>query len=202
MSIIYTLPNELLDKILVKSLDLPSQFTARNVCSLFKVIIPKNKLLLKNVSKCGYIDILKWAKSNVSSFRWNKYICSYAAYNGHLNVIEWAHNNGCPWDEKTCTYAAISGHLNIIVWIRSQIPPCPWNEYASISAAKYGQLEVLKYLHHHECEWSHYQICNFARRNNHLHILEWYKNNVSKMYHDSTIDDYLLNSKMTGGTVT
>ena len=27
-------------------------------------------------------------------------LCTYAALNGHLEVLQWARENGCPWDER------------------------------------------------------------------------------------------------------
>ena len=37
----------------------------------------------------------------------------YAAQNGHLEVLQWAHANGCPWDKWACSYAAQNGHLEV-----------------------------------------------------------------------------------------
>ena len=34
------------------------------------------------------------------------YICSYAAQNGHLEILKWARENGCQWNSYTCSYAA------------------------------------------------------------------------------------------------
>ena len=31
--------------------------------------------------------------------------CTAAAKKGHLEVLQWAHENGCPWNEETWTYA-------------------------------------------------------------------------------------------------
>jgi hypothetical protein len=28
--------------------------------------------------------------------------CASAAEGGHLDVLKWARENGCPWDEETC----------------------------------------------------------------------------------------------------
>ena len=36
----------------------------------------------------------------------NKYTCQNAAENGHLEVLKWARENGCPWNELTCSCAA------------------------------------------------------------------------------------------------
>jgi hypothetical protein len=48
--------------------------------------------------------------------------CEEAASGGHLEVLKYAHENGCPWNELICA-----------------------------NAARYGHLEVLKYLHQNGC---------------------------------------------------
>jgi hypothetical protein len=37
--------------------------------------------------------------------------CAFAAGGGHLEVLTWAREQGCPWNELTCSYAAKGGHL-------------------------------------------------------------------------------------------
>ena len=45
--------------------------------------------------------------------------CAGAAEGGHLEVLQWAHANGCPSDEQTCERAARGGHLEVIQWARA-----------------------------------------------------------------------------------
>ena len=40
--------------------------------------------------------------------------CFYAASNGHLECLKYAHEHGCPWDELTCRGAAEKGHLECL----------------------------------------------------------------------------------------
>ena len=37
-----------------------------------------------------------------------------AAEYGHLECLQYAHENGCPWDEWTCSEAAENGHLECL----------------------------------------------------------------------------------------
>ena len=39
-----------------------------------------------------------------------------AAENGHLEVLRWLRENGCPWDFTTCSSAAKNGHLEVLQW--------------------------------------------------------------------------------------
>ena len=44
----------------------------------------------------GHLHILKYLKS--LEYKWNTNTCSYAAENGHLECLKYAHENGCEWD--------------------------------------------------------------------------------------------------------
>jgi hypothetical protein len=54
---------------------------------------------------------------------------------GHVDVLEWAYNIGCPWnmDEATSSAAASDGHLDIVKWLKSK--HCPWNDATCRKAA-------------------------------------------------------------------
>ncbi len=41
-------------------------------------------------------------------------VCKYAAKNGHLECLKYAHLNGCSWNEDTCLEAAKNGHLECL----------------------------------------------------------------------------------------
>ena len=43
---------------------------------------------------------------------WNEETCLHAATNGHLDVLQWAIENGCPRNEWICHCAAEKGHLH------------------------------------------------------------------------------------------
>ena len=51
--------------------------------------------------------------------------CRKAAQYGHLGVLKYAHENGCPWDERTCRAAARGGHLDVLKYAREN--GCPWD---------------------------------------------------------------------------
>ena len=43
--------------------------------------------------------------------------CSEAAYNGHLECLKYAHENGCPWDEDLFE-GCLNGHLECLKYAR------------------------------------------------------------------------------------
>jgi hypothetical protein len=46
-----------------------------------------------------------------------------AAKGGHLEVLKWARENGCPWDEDDVRVAAEGGHLETLKWARENELP-------------------------------------------------------------------------------
>ena len=54
----------------------------------------------------------------------DSYTCSFAALNGHLEVLKWARENACPWDSYTCSYAVANGQLEVLKWLEENNCPC------------------------------------------------------------------------------
>lgn len=75
-----------------------------------------------NWSVIGDLEGLKYAHY-VDNCPWNTWTCSYAARNGHLECLKYAHEHGCPWDEDTCACAAMNGHLECLKYARQH--GCP-----------------------------------------------------------------------------
>ena len=42
---------------------------------------------------------------------------------GHLDVLKWARENGCPWDSRTVTLAMSFSNENVLDWAREN--GCP-----------------------------------------------------------------------------
>ena len=78
--------------------------------------------------------------------------CSAAAKNGHLEILKYAHENGCPWNEWTCEMAAKYGHLDCLKYAHEN--GCPWDEEICEVAAACGHLDCLKYAHENGCPWN------------------------------------------------
>jgi len=95
----------------------------------------------------------------------------FAAQGGHLDVLMWAWERGCPWhlmdeqghldeDLDCCALAARNGHLAVLQWAREH--DCPWNEMTSSGAAAGGHLEVLRWARERDCPWDERNV--FRRR--------------------------------------
>lgn len=106
-------------------------------------------ILCTYAAKYGHLEVLQWARENGCG--WNVYTCSHAAKNGHLKVIQWARANGCPWHELTCTWAATGGHLEVLQWARAN--GCPWDRWTCEAAARKGHHEVLQWARANGSDW-------------------------------------------------
>ena len=73
------------------------------------------------------------------------------AEGGHLEILRWAHENGCPWDEDTCAAAARCEDLAVLQWLREN--GCPWDAETCWSAVDMGDVEVLRWARENGCPW-------------------------------------------------
>lgn len=95
----------------------------------------------------GDIQLLEWARENVCE--WSGLTCAYAAKSGQLKALKWLRKNGCPWGWRTCAYAAQNGHLECLKWARKN--EAPWDEWTFNWAAQNGQLECLAWAIRNSC---------------------------------------------------
>ena len=69
----------------------------------------------------GHLEVLQWAHAN--GCPWKEETCQTAAQGGHLEMLQWAHANGCPWDERTCAEATSNGHFELLSWAQANGAP-------------------------------------------------------------------------------
>jgi hypothetical protein len=99
-------------------------------CSLLKCTCKRffdyweNTPKIKNINDLFIYSSLQWIQRK--QIKPNRDQVALLAKYGHLEVLKWAHLNGCPWDEITCSRAAENGHLEVLQWLRQN--GCPWNE--------------------------------------------------------------------------
>ena len=43
-------------------------------------------------------------------------VCANAASAGHLEVLQWLREEGCPWDKMTTAWAELNGHRAVAEW--------------------------------------------------------------------------------------
>ena len=127
------------------------------------------KIMCSYIAYSGNLPMMKWARSDklprkddaaeeqsmkqirLTPFPWSKTACRHAASFGHLKLLKWLHEQGCPWDFRTFISAAQFGNIEMMEWLYQK--KCPWNELTFSSAARSGNLDILKWLHERNCPW-------------------------------------------------
>ncbi len=100
----------------------------------------------------GHISILEWCIQNNYYIHYGTY---NAIRGGHIHVLKWLQshkynpNFECDW---WCDKAIYYGHLNILKFLREI--GCPWNSDTYKCALKYGNEELIKWVIDNGCPTS------------------------------------------------
>lgn len=114
----------------------------------------------------------RWRDRRPRSSHWNARVyMATVASRGHLEVLRWARENGCPWDDGPCTEAVKHGHLEVLKWARTN--GCAWGTHTTLAAASHGQLEALKWLRAGGCPWFKACALRSAIAHGHQEAAEW-----------------------------
>ena len=152
-----------------------------------RAAIKRSGAKLPNAFKIGDFDTkstISWALEKCSEYRKARF-CEQMARKGNLELLKYAHENGCPWDRSTCSSAAQNGHLECLKYLHEN--GCPWDDWTCSSAAFNGHLECLKYAHEIGCPWGVY-TCSNAAENGHLECLKYAHENGCP-WDEDTCDD-------------
>jgi len=141
----------------LSSLPYEEQQISRLVCSTWNDLLrsgcTKNKAKAINLctyaAKYGYLEVLKYAHEN--GCPWSSDTCAQASADGQLECLRYMHENGCSWDKSTCAGAAGGGHLDCLIFAHEN--GCEWDSATCAQAAMSGHLECLAYAHENGCLW-------------------------------------------------
>jgi hypothetical protein len=130
-----------------------------------------NSRVLENGAALNRLDIMQWAYERGAPLPPD--LCETAAFYGHLEALEWAHNNKLTLG-KTGAIAAAKGYLKILQWTEDQGEKI--DEKIFRAAAASGQLAVLQWVRSKNVQLD-VTICHIAALAGHLHILQWAREN-------------------------
>ena len=116
----------------------------------------------------GHLEVLKWLTEIGCPY--DVEVCTVAAKGGHLDTLKWAHENGYPCRAETVQAAAGSGKLLVLEWLHEK--QCPRDAWAFNMAAAHGNFEVLKWLHNKGYPWCP-GTCDKAAEYGHIDVLKW-----------------------------
>ena len=160
----------------------------------------------------GRKDVLAWMRSARGCMWVDPNIANGVAHEGHVDVLAWLYETGCPKDvtacgwaargghircldflikeagaplrQEVCRSAAAGGHLDVLKYLRSLEPsPCPWNEETTTSAAAEGHLDMLKWATNGGCPLG-MEACAAAAWGGQIEVLDW-------LVHDRSTAMYL-----------
>ena len=109
---------------------------------------------------CQYIEEFK------ETGNWNEDMILFAAHNGHLECLKYAHEHRCPWDIYTTSIAASNGHLDCLQYAHEH--GCPWDNITALNANCYGYFDCFKYSIENGCPWNEQKL--LSKLNKYLHI--------------------------------
>jgi len=135
---------------------------------------------LDGLGTCGDVALAQWIYDNGGRhvFPLAHYLSIKAALNGHVDMLDWAHNHGCPIDASGISVrAASAGHLSVLQWIHTRWPFASFRTIRS-GAVIHGNLATLVWAYtvdgdrlntrERECD-----DALLAAEHGHLPILVW-----------------------------
>ena len=123
----------------------------------------------KNAAEKGHLEVLQWARDQ--GYPWGDDACDMAAAYGRLEVLRWALEDGWKWTDRSFDQAAENGRLVVLQWaLANGYPGVPWSWVAY--AARSGHLEVVEWAHSNGGELTPNASC-WARWEGHTVVLDW-----------------------------
>ena len=156
-------------------------------------------LSLSYASLNGNLDMVKILRSH--GFSWKipstyfgqeVYVISEAARGGHLEVMKWMVENGCPIGMRAFNEAAGFGDVKILEWLRDK--GCQWENRTMVYASSNSNLDAIKWLHSNGCPWDNRAVFSAAYKNN-KEILGWLIDNGCPSEFHPNSSEYSLLSK-------
>lgn len=91
------------------------------------------------------LELLRWMRER--NVQMTTRVASGAAYSGNVEILQFLRSGAhpCPWDATTTFIAAKFGHLRVLAWAMDN--GCPVNHFAWAAAATFGHVPVARYLH-------------------------------------------------------
>lgn len=126
------------------NLDQSTRYTAARACKLLTGIIGRNRVSICDVAADGHLAILKWYATETHCAPSAEAVVRAAA-SGHLHIIEYLRQAGCPWDDNTVSAAAAGGHLDVFAYAVEN--GCDYTPYAFKMAAVNGRVNILQYAY-------------------------------------------------------
>jgi hypothetical protein len=127
---------------------------------------------------------------------------TFAARFGSVDVVRYLvlEKKLCEWDWRTTQKASEFGHLELLEWLLER--GCPINDFASIAAAQNGRVNILEFLERKEIvkpeRWSPRALAR-ACRNLHLDAIDFLLQRGCQWDDDCLFEEVLVGAALTKG---
>lgn len=72
-------------------------------------------VVVRIAARFGHLDCVEWLVE-FHKVNWHTETTKAAAAGGHLHIVRWAREKGCPWSRSTVSTALANGHLDFAKW--------------------------------------------------------------------------------------
>jgi hypothetical protein len=125
-------------------------------------------------AESGNVELMSWVLQQ-SGTKLDEDVMSAAASEGHTAMCQYLHAQQCPWDTCSVGNAAFHGHIDLLRWLVDN--GCPfYARFLCVSAARGGSVAVLAYMQQQGMLTSVAvltDMLNFAARYNNLAAAKW-----------------------------
>ena len=104
----------------------------------------------------------------------DRHIHTYAARNGHTDILAWLYTQEIKCTQSLCLEAAgLVGNLDTLKWAYETLG-CPLFDGLYHCAARHGRLDILHWLHEQGCSMGDAdRVIRSAARGGHMEALQW-----------------------------
>ena len=137
-----------------------------------------NELTIQAALSEGHLDIVKFLYEAGCPWDFNPY--TQVIKHGHYDGMVFMHQHGAMFEASDCTLAAHHGRLQCLQYMHSH--GALWDETTCRAAAENGHLDCLTYLHEHSCPWDA-KTTTAALQYKHTDCYKYAKDNGCPMPH-------------------
>jgi len=160
---------------------LNEHFTSNHLIDEIQVIITStDENICENITKEGSVNLLIYAHEN--GCKWSTSLSLTAANYGHLECLKYTHEKGCEWNSLICYNAAENGHIECLKYAHEN--GCKLTSSIFFITTKNGHFDCLKYAYENGCQWNQY-ICATAAKYRRFEYLKYVFENGCEMYQDT-----------------
>lgn len=135
--------------------------------------IPIKTSLVNCVARNGNLDMLQYIYNFIHLlFAYNlKFVCFYAAENGHLEILKWALTKNLHWGTSVTYVAAEKGHAEVLKWLLTN--GCPWDDSIIKIAIKEKRTDIIEIVNNFAPSHSKNIFLNTLRNRGIFRALGW-----------------------------